>query len=113
MRDAYYDAYTSPEPVDAFLRDVNVKASNPIFRKLLRPSGIEPQDVRDMAAFFASMQKGRSGAKGGGISSFFGHPQTDTLPAQCHRLVIEGASTGRDKKSNKTKPNPTLNHRIR
>ena len=28
VMDAYYDTYTSPEPVDEFLRDVNVKASN-------------------------------------------------------------------------------------
>jgi hypothetical protein len=55
--DAYYDTYTSPEPVDEFLRDVNVKASNPIFRELLSPSGSEPQDVREMAAFFADMQR--------------------------------------------------------
>jgi hypothetical protein len=26
VMDAYYDTYTSPEPVDEFLRDVNVKA---------------------------------------------------------------------------------------
>ena len=32
VMDAYYDTYTSPEPVDEFLRDVNVKASIPIFR---------------------------------------------------------------------------------
>ena len=55
--DVYYETYTSPEPVNEFIRDVNVKASNPIFRELLSPSGSEPQDVRDMAAFFASMQR--------------------------------------------------------
>ena len=55
--DAYYDTYTSPEPVDEFLRDANMKASNPIFRELLSPSGSEPQDVRDMATFFADMQR--------------------------------------------------------
>ena len=57
VMDAYYDTYTSPEPVDEFLRDANVKASNPIFSELLSPSGSEPQDVRDMTAFFASMQR--------------------------------------------------------
>ena len=57
VMDAYYDTYTSPEPVDEFLRDVNVRASNPIFTELLSPSGSEPQDVREMAAFFASMQR--------------------------------------------------------
>ena len=55
--DAYYDTYTSPEPVDEFLRDANVKASIPIFRELLSPSGSEPQDVREMAAFFTDMQR--------------------------------------------------------
>ena len=57
LMDAYYDTYTSPEPVDEFLRDVNVKASIPIFRELLSPSGSEPQDVKEMAAFFADMQR--------------------------------------------------------
>ena len=37
VMDAYYETYTSPEPVDEFLRDVNVKASNPIFSELLSP----------------------------------------------------------------------------
>jgi hypothetical protein len=55
--DAYYDIYTSPEPVDEFLRDVNVNASIPIFSELLSPSGSEPQDVREMATFFADMQR--------------------------------------------------------
>ena len=65
--DAYYDTYNSPEPVDEFLRDVNVKASIPIFRELLSPSGSEPQDVRGMAAFFASMQR-QERCKGGPVS---------------------------------------------
>ena len=67
VMDAYYDSYTSPEPVDEFLRDANVKASNPIFRELLSPSGSEPQDVREMAAFFASMQR-QERRKGGPVS---------------------------------------------
>ena len=67
VMDAYYDTYTSPEPVDEFLRDANVKASNPIFRELLSPSGSEPQDVREMAAFFASMQR-QERRKGGPVS---------------------------------------------
>jgi len=29
---------------------------------------------------------------GAGIPSLCGHPQTDTLPAQWHRSVIEGGS---------------------
>jgi len=32
---------------------VDVKASIPIFRELLSPSGREPDDVREMATFFA------------------------------------------------------------
>ena len=67
VMDAYYDTYTSPEPVDEFLRDANVKASNPIFSELLSPSGSEPQDVREMAAFFASMQR-QERRKGGAVS---------------------------------------------
>jgi len=67
VMDAYYDTYTSPEPVNEFMRDMNVKASNPIFRELLSPSGSEPQDVREMAAFFASMQR-EERRKGGPVS---------------------------------------------
>ena len=67
VMDAYYDTYTSPEPVDEFLRDVNVRASIPIFRELLIPSGSEPHDVREMATFFASMQR-QERRKGGPIS---------------------------------------------
>ena len=64
VMDTYYDTYTSPEPVDEFLRDMNVKASIPIFRELLIPSGSEPQDVREMATFLPKC-KGRSGASVG------------------------------------------------
>ena len=67
VMDAYYETYTSPEPVNEFMRDVNVKASNPIFRELLSPSGSEPGDVREMAAFFASMQR-QERRKGGPVS---------------------------------------------
>jgi hypothetical protein len=67
VMDAYYDTYTGPEPVDEFLRDVNVKASNPIFSELLSPSGSEPQDVQEMASFFASMQR-QERRKGGPVS---------------------------------------------
>ena len=67
VMDAYYDTYTNPEPVDEFLRDANVKASNPIFRELLSPSGSEPQDVRELAAFFADMQR-QERRKGGPVS---------------------------------------------
>lgn len=67
VMDAYYDTYTSPEPVNKFMRDMNVRASIPIFRELLSPSGSEPQDVRGMAAFFASMQR-QERRKGGPVS---------------------------------------------
>jgi hypothetical protein len=64
VMDAYYDTYTSPEPVDEFLRDVNVRASIPVFRELLSPSGSEPQDVREMATFLP-ICKDRSAARVG------------------------------------------------
>ncbi len=67
VMDAYYDTYTSPEPVDEFLRDANVKVSIPIFRELLSPSGSEPQDVREMATFFTDMQR-QERRKGGPVS---------------------------------------------
>jgi hypothetical protein len=67
VMDAYYDTYTSPEPVNEFRRDMNVRSSIPIFRELLSPSGSEPGDVRDMAAFFASMQR-QERRKGGPVS---------------------------------------------
>ena len=65
--DAYYDTYTSREPVNEFRRDMNVKDSIPIFRELLSPSGSEPQDVRDMATFFASVHR-QEQRKGGPVS---------------------------------------------
>ena len=77
VMDAYYDTYTRPEPVDEFLRDMNVKGSIPIFSELLSPSGSEPQDVRGMAAFFASMQR-QERRKGGPVS----RRTTDT-----HKLI--------------------------
>jgi hypothetical protein len=56
---------------------MNVKASNPIFGELLSPSGSEPQDVRDMATLFASMQR-QEWRKGGPVS----RRTTDT-----HKLI--------------------------
>jgi hypothetical protein len=67
VMDVCYDIYTSPEPVDEFLRDANMRASNPIFSELLSPSGSEPGDVREMAAFFTSMQR-QERRKGGPVS---------------------------------------------
>ena len=67
VMDAYYDTYASPEPVNEFRRDMSVKASIPIFRELLSPSGSEPSDVREMAAFFASVQR-QERRKGGPVS---------------------------------------------
>ena len=77
VMDAYYDTYTSPVPVNEFTRDMNVKGLIPIFRELLSPSGSEPDDVRDMAAFFASMQR-QERRKGGLVS----RRTTDT-----HKLI--------------------------
>jgi len=71
--DAYYDTYTSLEPVNEFMRDMSVKGSMPIFREILS----EPGDVRDMAAFFASMQR-QEWRKGGPVS----RRTTDT-----HKLI--------------------------
>ena len=67
VMDAYYDTYTSPEPVNEFSRDMNVKGSIPIFRELLSPSGSEPHDVKEMATFFADMQR-QQRRKGGPVS---------------------------------------------
>ena len=81
VMDAYYDTYTSPEPVNEFRRDMNVNGSTPIFRELLSPSGNEPGDVTRHGSFFC--QHAKTGAAQGwaGIPSLCGHPQTDTLPA--------------------------------
>ena len=67
VMDAYYDTYTSPEPVDEFMRDMDVRASVPIFRELLIPSGSKPQDIKEMATFFADMQR-QERRKGGPVS---------------------------------------------
>ena len=67
VMDAYYDTYTSPEPVNEFMHDMSVKGSIPIFREMLSESGSEPQDVREMAALFASMQR-QERRKGGPVS---------------------------------------------
>ena len=64
VMDAYYDTYTSPEPVDEFLRDVNVRASIPIFRELLSPSGSEPK-MCERWLLFLPICKGRSAARVG------------------------------------------------
>ena len=55
--DASNDTYTSPEPVTEFMHNMNVRASVPIFRELLSPSGSDPQNVKEMATFFADMQR--------------------------------------------------------
>ena len=73
VMDAYYDTYTSPEPVDELMRDMSVKDSMPIFREMLS----EPDDVRDMAAFFANMQR-KEQRKGGPVSR---------RTVDCHKLI--------------------------
>ena len=60
MTDSYHDTYTGPEPVDEFLCDVNVKASAPIFKELLSPSGSGPQYARH--GIFLRTCQGRSNA---------------------------------------------------
>ena len=77
VMDAYYDTYTSPEPIDEFMRDMSIKGSMPIFREMLSASGSEPGDVRDMAVFFAGMQR-KERRKGGPVS----RRTTDT-----HKLI--------------------------
>jgi len=77
VMDAYYDTYTSPEPVNEFMCDMSIKGSVPIFREMLSESGSEPGDVRDMAAFFARMQR-QERRKGGPVS----RRTTDT-----HKLI--------------------------
>ena len=67
VMNAYYDTYTSPEPVNEFMHDMSVKGSIPIFREMLSESGSEPKDVRDMEALFASMQR-QERRKGGPVS---------------------------------------------
>ena len=67
VMDAYYETYTNPEPVNEFMHGMSVKGSIPIFREMLSESGSEPQDVREMAAFFASMQR-QGRRKGGPVS---------------------------------------------
>ena len=64
VMDAYYDTYTSPEPVNEFRRDMNVKASIPIFRELLSPSGMSPVMCAKWQLFLPAC-KGRSGARVG------------------------------------------------
>ena len=77
VMDAYYDTYTNSEPIDEFMRDMSIKDSMPIFREMLSESGSEPGDVRDMAAFFAGMQR-KERRKGGPVS----RRTTDT-----HKLI--------------------------
>ena len=67
VMDAYYETYISPEPVDEFMYDMDVKAATPIFKELLSPSGSKRQDVRKMATFFAHMQR-QERRKGGLVS---------------------------------------------
>ena len=67
VMDAYYDTYNSPEPVNEFMHDMSVKGSIPIFREMLSESGSKPKDVREMATFFADMQR-QERRRGGPVS---------------------------------------------
>jgi len=73
VMDTYYDTYTSPEPVDELMRDMSVKESMSIFREMLS----EPDDVRDMTAIFANMQR-KEQRKGGPVSR---------RTVDCHKLI--------------------------
>ena len=64
---AYFDTYSSPEPVEEFIGDMSVKGSMLIFMEMLSESGSEPYDVRDMAVFSANMQR-QERRKGGPVS---------------------------------------------
>jgi len=83
VMDAYYDTYTSPEPVNEFMRDMSIKGSMPIFREMLSASGSEPDDVRDMAAFFCQYAKEGATQRWPCVSSYSGLPQVNSLSAQC------------------------------
>ena len=72
--DAYYDTYTSHEPVDEFFCDVNVEASIPVFIELLSPSGSEPSNVKEMATFLP-ICKDRSGER---VGRYPAAPRTPT-----------------------------------
>lgn len=110
-----YDTYATPEPVDEFLRDVNVKSSIPFFREMLSPSGSEREDARDMAASFASMQR-QEQRKGGPISRrSSGYAQIDTYQrngiARLSRAVRQSQTIKVTKRSQiqaKSKPNHGL-----
>jgi len=80
VMDAYCDTYTSPEPVDELMRDMSVKDSMPIFREMLS----EPDDVRDMAAFFCQYAKEGATQRWPCVSSYSGLPQVNSLPAPCY-----------------------------
>jgi hypothetical protein len=64
VMDAYYDTYTSPEPVNEFMRDMNVKGSIPIFRELLSPRAVSPMMCVTWPPSLPAC-KGKSGAKVG------------------------------------------------
>ena len=74
VMDAYYDTYTSPEPVDEFLRDANMRVSNPIFSELLSPSGSEPPRCARDGIFFCEHAKAGAPKGWPGIPPHRGHP---------------------------------------
>ena len=93
--DAYYDTYTSPEPLNEFMRDMSVKDSIPSMRELLSPSGSEPDDMRH-GSLLCENAKARSAQGWADILSFHGHQQDNTLPAQWHCSAFKDGSAGLD-----------------
>lgn len=69
VMDAYYDTYTSRDPVDEFLRDANVKASD-LSLSLASFSvrrAVSPKMYQRLQLFFADMQR-QELRKGGPVS---------------------------------------------
>ena len=62
--DAYYDTYTSPEPVDEFRRDMNVKASIPSLESCSVRRAVSPKMCEKWQLCLPAC-KGRSGARVG------------------------------------------------
>ena len=57
VMDAYYDMYTSPEPVNELILDMSVKDSLLIFRAMLSEWSSESSEARKMESLFAGIQK--------------------------------------------------------
>ena len=87
MVNAFYDTYHSCEPVDEFLRDVNVRDSVPVLRESLSAAGSEPNKAQTWA-FFCEYARAEAAEGFAYITSVSKYPQTELLPTQKHRSVI-------------------------